>query len=148
MANNLHPGEIRMKLETEETVWMDRKRVTIFALPISFTKYELTATRLVVNQGLINVKEEEIMLYRVRDMSLTQSVFERINNTGTIYITSTDATAPIAHLTHIKDPHKVKTLLSHLVEQCRTKQRVRTTELMDHDTDEDLMDDDNNETTT
>lgn len=142
MDTKMRPGEIRMKLQTEETVWMDRKRLTVFALPISFTRYELTETRLVLNQGLINVKEEEIMLYRVRDVSLTQSFFERLNKTGTVHITSTDATAPVAHLEHIKNPHDVKALLSHLVEDSRTKQRVRTTELMEHDVDGDLIDDD------
>ena len=46
MAEKLHLGEFKIKPETEETVWMDRKRVTIFALPISFTIYRLSPSRI------------------------------------------------------------------------------------------------------
>lgn len=139
MTEKIRPGEIRMKIDMEKEVWMDKKRLTIFALPISFTKYVLTSTRLITEKGLINIQEEEIMLYRVRDITLTQSLFERINKTGTVHITSTDATTPVFTLLHIKNPHDVKNLLIHLVEECRAAQRVRATELMDGDI-EDAMD--------
>ena len=37
MNNNLEAGEFNIELKEEEPVWMDKKRYTIFALPISFT---------------------------------------------------------------------------------------------------------------
>ena len=36
MNNNLEAGEFNIELKEEEPVWMDKKRYTIFALPISF----------------------------------------------------------------------------------------------------------------
>ena len=42
MNNNLEAGEFNIELKEEEPVWMDKKRYTIFALPISFTTYYLT----------------------------------------------------------------------------------------------------------
>ena len=83
-------GEFKVKPEMEEEVWMDRKRVTIFALPISFTKYTISPTRIFIQTGILNTHEEEIALFRVRDISMSQSIFERMNKTGTITITSTD----------------------------------------------------------
>lgn len=121
-------GEFKVNPEMEEAVWVDKKRVSIFALPISFTKYSVTPTRILIQTGILNTQEEEIMLYRVRDTTLSQNLFERINGTGTLIITSTDATTPNVYFKHIKNPHKVKELLTQMVENNRHKNRVRTVE--------------------
>lgn len=137
MAEKLHLGEFKIRPETEETVWLDRKRVTIFALPISFTIYRLSPSRINIQTGLLNTHEEEIMLYRVRDVSYSQGFFERLNRTGTVIVTSTDATAPAVRLEHVKNARDVKELLIQLVEECRRKNRVRTAEVMDENGDGD-----------
>lgn len=131
-----------MKAETEEPVWCDRKRLTVFALPISFTIYTLTESRISIQRGLLNTHEEEIMLFRVRDISYTQSLFERLANTGTVIISSTDATTPVVKLEHVKNAKDVKELLLQLVEQNRKKNRVRTAEVMDDDGNEDGLKED------
>lgn len=142
MSQKLRAGEFKMKAETEEPVWCDRKRLTVFALPISFTIYTLTESRISIQKGLLNTHEEEIMLFRVRDISYTQSLFERLANTGTVIITSTDATTPVVRLEHVKNAKDVKELLLQLVEQNRKKNRVRTAEVMDDDGNEDGSEED------
>lgn len=148
MSQKLRAGEFKMKAETEEPVWCDRKRLTVFALPISFTIYTLTESRISIQRGLLNTREEEIMLFRVRDISYAQSLFERLANTGTVIITSTDATTPVVRLEHVKNAKDVKELLLQLVEQNRKKNRVRTAEVMDDNDDvldEDGLTDENNQ---
>lgn len=148
MSQKLRAGEFKMKAETEEPVWCDRKRLTVFALPISFTIYTLTESRISIQRGLLNTHEEEIMLFRVRDISYTQSLFERLANTGTVIISSTDATTPVVKLEHVKNAKDVKELLLQLVEQNRKKNRVRTAEVMDDNDDvldEDGLTDENNQ---
>lgn len=142
MSQKLRAGEFKMKAETEEPVWCDRKRLTVFALPISFTIYTLTESRISIQRGLLNTHEEEIMLFRVRDISYTQSLFERLANTGTVIISSTDATTPVVKLEHVKNAKDVKELLLQLVEQNRKKNRVRTAEVMDNDGNEDGLEED------
>lgn len=142
MAEKLHLGEFKIRPETEETVWMDRKRVTVFALPISFTIYRLSPSRINIQTGVLNTNEEEVMLYRVRDVSYSQGFFERLNGTGTVIITSTDATAPTVRLEHVKNARDVKELMIQLVEECRRKNRVRTAEVIDEDGCEDASDTD------
>lgn len=51
------------------TVWKDRKR-TFLGLPWSFTRYELTEEKLIIETGLFGRKEEEIRLYRIMDITL------------------------------------------------------------------------------
>ncbi|MBQ6896365.1 MAG: PH domain-containing protein [Oscillospiraceae bacterium] len=123
-------GDIRVALDEEPVIWMDRKRVTIFALPWSFTKYELTPSRLTISTGLINQREEEVRLYRVKDVTYTQSLIERIGGTGTLRIISNDASVPEIHLDHIKNARKVKDVISQSVEIARRENGVRTSELM------------------
>ena len=142
MSQKLRAGEFKMKAETEEPVWCDRKRLTVFALPISFTIYTLTESRISIQRGLLNTHEEEIMLFRVRDISYTQSLFERLANTGTVIISSTDATTSVVKLEHVKNAKDVKELLLQLVEQNRKKNRVRTAEVMDDDGNEDGLEED------
>lgn len=73
------------------------------------------------------------MLYRVRDVSYSQGFFERLSGTGTVIITSTDATTPAIRFEHVKNARDVKELVVQLVEECRRKNRVRTAEVMDED---------------
>lgn len=123
-------GDMAVVLNEEKILWMDRKRVTIFALPWSFTKYQLTPSRLLISIGLINQREDEIRLYRVKDVSYTQSIWERIGNVGTLHVISTDASVPSLELKHIKNARKVKDVLSQAIEVSRRENGVRTSELI------------------
>ena len=49
--------------------WSDRKRI-IFGLPWTFTKYAATDEKLLIRTGVLNVKEEEVRLYRILDLTL------------------------------------------------------------------------------
>ena len=56
-------GEIAVEIATEPLLWKDKKR--IFGLAISFTRYELTESRLLVKTGLLNIHEEELRLFGI-----------------------------------------------------------------------------------
>ena len=57
------------KIENEEVdiIWSDRKRH--LGLPISFTKYSLSEDRLFIKTGFLNLREDEVRLYRILDDS-------------------------------------------------------------------------------
>lgn len=124
----LKNGGFAVSVEQEELLWQDRKR--ILGLPISFTKYQLTPSKLLLNIGLLNVREEEVRLYRVRDLRLTQTLWDRLFGVGTICVESADASMPHVHLRHVREPRKVKEVLSAGVEQCRRRNGIRATEIM------------------
>ena len=56
-------------------LWQDRKRV--FGLPLSFTRYRLSEDRLFTSKGFLNVKDDEVLLYRIRDISTSRSLFQK-----------------------------------------------------------------------
>ena len=124
-------------------IWKDRKRY--FGLPISFTRYALSEDRLFTSVGFLNIKDDEILLYRVRDIDTNRSIFQRIFGVGTVTVMSSDKTMPNLVLKNIKDPIAVKELLHKQVEEMKIKRRVRFGEIMtdaDGDGDIDDLDDD------
>ena len=59
---------------TIEYLWKDRKRY--FGLPLSFTRYSLSEDRLFISVGFLNIKDDEILLYRVRDIDTCRSLWQ------------------------------------------------------------------------
>ena len=117
-----------MALEAITYLWKDRKR--ILGLPITFTRYRLSEDRIFRETGLLNLKEEEVLLYRVRDLELKRSLFQRIFGVGTVCVHSSDKTTPHLDLLNIKHPKEVKELLHRQVEEMKLSRRMRTTELL------------------
>ena len=128
-----------------EYLWQDRKRH--FGLPMSFTRYSLSEDRLFISEGFLNIKDDEILLYRVRDIDTKRSLGQRIFGVGTVTVMSSDKTMPTLTLKNIKDPIFVKELIHQQVEETKIKRRVRFGEVMTTDADgdgiPDDMDDDN-----
>ena len=53
---------------TIEYLWKDRKRH--LGMPLSFTRYQMSEDRLFLSQGFLNIKDDEVLLYRVRDIDM------------------------------------------------------------------------------
>ena len=120
----------------KEIVWSDRKRI-VFGLPWTFTKYILTKEKLLVETGILNKDQEEIRLYRIMDMTLRRSLWQRLFGLGTIHCCTADKSTPDFDILKIKDSERVKNLISDMVEQQREEKRISAREFMvDHEHDE------------
>ena len=122
-------------------LWKDRKRY--FGMPISFTKYALSEDRLFISVGLLNIKDDEILLYRVRDIDTSRSLWQRLFGVGTVTVLSSDKSMPNLVLKNIKNPVEVKELIHTQVEEMKIRRRVRFGEIMGEGigVDDDLADD-------
>lgn len=119
---------------TIEYLWKDRKRY--FGLPLSFTRYALSEDRLFISVGLLNIKDDEVLLYRVRDIDTERSLFQRLFGVGTVTVMSSDKTQPVLVLKNIKDPVMVKEIIHKQVEEMKIKRRVRVGEIMGNEIDD------------
>ena len=126
---------------TVEYLWKDRKRY--FGLPLSFTRYSLSDDRLFISVGFLNIKDDEILLYRVRDIDTSRSLWQRIFGVGTVTVISSDKTMPTLVLQNVKDPIFVKELIHKQVEEMKIRRRVRLGEIMGNALDDDDAFDDN-----
>ena len=125
---------------TIEYLWKDRKRY--LGLPLSFTRYKLSEDRLFLSVGFLNIKDDEILLYRVRDINTSRTLWQRIFGVGTITVMSSDKSTPTLVLKNVKDPIFVKELLHKQVEEMKIKRRVRFGEIMTTNADDDDGQDD------
>ena len=119
---------------TIEYLWKDRKRY--FGLPLSFTRYALSEDRLFVSVGLLNIKDDEVLLYRVRDIDTERTLFQRLFGVGTIIVMSSDKSMPNLVLKNIKDPVMVKEIIHKQVEEMKIRRRVRVGEIMGNEIDD------------
>jgi uncharacterized membrane protein YdbT with pleckstrin-like domain len=108
-------------------LWQERKR-NFLGLPWTFTKYRLDEDRLYINTGFLNTTEDEIRLYRVTDVTLKRSLWQRIFGMGTIHCDSSDVTMQNFDIRNVKHPKQVKDMISKLVDECRLRNRVFTSE--------------------
>ncbi len=125
---------------TIEYVWKDRKR--FLGMPLSFTRYAMSEDRLFTSVGFFSIKDDEVLLYRVRDIATKRNLWQRMFGVGTVTVISSDKTMPTLVLKNIKDPIGVKELLHEQVEEMKLKRRVRVGEIMgaDDGSDDDLDD--------
>ena len=130
-----------------EYIWKDRRRS--LGLPLSFTRYSLTEDRFFLETGFFNIHSEEVLLYRVRDISLERKLGQRIFGVGSIKLVSSDKSSPEVIIKNIKHPVEIKELIHKQVEEMKTKRRMRFGEISgdfalgdDNDLDDDGMDDD------
>lgn len=95
----------------EETIWQGGpSRFT--ALKRSFTeRYLVTNQRLKIDYGLLNRQTEEIELFRVQDLSVERSMFDRMFGVGNIIIHSGDSTGAATVLYDVQDAEAVKDLI-------------------------------------
>ena len=103
-------------------LWIDKKRY--FGLPISFTTYALSEDRLFEDRGLIISHHNEILLYRVRDISVSRSLWQRLFGVGTIRIYSADSSTAVLRIINVKQPMVVKELIHCYVEQIKEDKNV------------------------
>ena len=124
-------------MESIQYIWKDRKR--ILGMPITFTRYRLSDDRLFCEKGFLNIRQDEVLLYRVRDLQLNLSLGQRIFGVGTICVVSSDKSVPHLDLVNVKNPRQVKELIHRSVEEAKDARRMRTMEIMGGEgTDEEL----------
>jgi uncharacterized membrane protein YdbT with pleckstrin-like domain len=123
-----------------DLLWYDKKRY--MGMPISFTRYSLSSDRLFLSTGFLTIRDEEILLYRVKDLNTKRTLWQRLFGVGTITVASSDKSMPLLEITNVKDPVYVKELIHENVEVAKRKHRVRHSEISgDFDPHDDFDDD-------
>ena len=129
-----------MAFKGKQFIWKDRRRR--MGMPLSFTRYALSEDRLFLSVGFFSVKDDELLLYRVRDITTRRSLWQRLFGMGTVTVISSDKSQPTLVLKNIKRPLEVKEMIHQQVEEMKMKRRVRVGEIMGGDfADDDEFDD-------
>ena len=92
--------------------------------------YRLSTQRLFLVRGLVSRRIEELELFRVRDIQVAQSVWQRILKFGRMTVFSTDASAPKFEMQGVPHPLKIKDAIRVHFRIARLRERVRPTEFI------------------
>ena len=117
--------------EDTKILWKDRKRWC--GLPWSFTRYYLVekpgaGIKLFSSIGLFSTYTEEVNLYRITDISVEQTLSNKIWGTGTIVLHCDVDSSDEIRLIRVNQPLKVRAMIADLIERERVKKGHRISE--------------------
>lgn len=113
--------------DEDAIVFKERKRWLFFGLPFTFTKYTISPSVLTIDKGLFSTVEDDCYMYKIQDVKLNRSFFEKIFKLGTITCYTGDITNPELTLVHIKHAKDIKAYLLKQSEIARLKRRTINT---------------------
>lgn len=102
----------------------ERKRWVFLGLPFTFTVYTIKENGITINTGFLNKQEDDCYMYKVQDVTLKTSFFERMFGLGTIVCHTGDTTNPKLVLEHIKNTKAIKEFIWEQSEISRRKRRT------------------------
>lgn len=123
--------EATTKIGVNNELMRERKRWGFFGIPWTFTKYILTEKKIIIQRGLLRSTENEILMYRVTDMEMTRTLFQKMFGIGTLTVYSHDKTNPTLEVKNIKHVREFKDTLSDAVEKDRIRMKMRQSEIVD-----------------
>ena len=108
-------------------VYQERKRLLFFGLPWTFTKYTVTPSLLTIDRGFLNTVQDDCYMYKIQDVKLNKSIWERLFKLATIICYTGDVTHPEIRLEHIKNADAIKAYILKTSEEARIKRRTLNT---------------------
>lgn len=104
--------------------YVERKRTLFLGLPICFTKYSISDEKVNIKTGFLNIVEDDAYMYKIQDVRLKRSFFERIIGLGTVVCYTGDVTHPELKMIHIKNAEAIKDFIMQASEEARIKRRT------------------------
>jgi membrane protein YdbS with pleckstrin-like domain len=99
--------------------------VLIFpALWVKRHRYRVTNSRIDTREGILNIKDGTVWLWKVDDVQLNRTIIDRILAVGTITVFSSDATSPKLQLRSLPNPTEVYTELKRRVDIAKRQRGV------------------------
>lgn len=103
---------------------VEKKRWLFLGLPFTFTKYIIKEDMITMDTGVFTKVENDCYMYKVQDVELTSSFWERIVGLGTIICYTGDTTHPKLIIEHIRNSKAIKDFILKESEEARLKRRT------------------------
>ena len=117
---------------------VEKKRLTLFGLPWTFTTYKISEDILTIDSGLFNKQENDCYMYKIVDVKLKSTVWQRMSALGDVICYTGDTTDPELILKNIKHSKETKDYILKHSEEARL--RRRTLNMLNIGTDADMGD--------
>ena len=96
-------------------------------LLVRMLRYELSSQRFRVTSGVLSRRTDDLELFRVKDTTFTQTLFQRLFGLATIVMATSDESSPVAVIASIPAcrAKELREQIRNLVEDLRDRKRVR-----------------------
>ncbi len=120
-----------MAVAKDNIIIKERKRLLFLGLPFTFTTYTLTDKMLIIKTGFLNTTEDEVKLYRIVDMTVRRSLWQRMVGLGSLEVNSKDQSSGNFEIKNIKHVKEFRAYLTEYLEKDRSSRGMRGAEMID-----------------
>ena len=104
--------------------YSERGRWLLFGLPWTFTKYEIRDNDFTIIKGFFSIRENDCYMYKISDVEITRSFFQRLAGLSTIILYTSDVTDRTIVMKNIKHGKEIKDFLLQASEDARLRRRT------------------------
>ena len=102
----------------------ERKRWLFLGLPWTFTIYTVKDDMITIDKGFLNKQQDDCYMYKVQDVELIRSFWERMVGLGTVRCFTGDTTDKELQIKHVRHAKQIKDFIFDASEKARIKRRT------------------------
>ncbi|SCY16097.1 PH domain-containing protein [Lachnospiraceae bacterium XPB1003] len=102
----------------------ERKRWLFLGLPWTFTIYTVKDDMITIDKGFLNKQQDDCYMYKVQDVELIRSIWERMVGLGTVRCFTGDTTDKELLIKHVRHAKEIKDFIFDASEKARIKRRT------------------------
>ncbi len=99
-------------------------RLLLFGIPWPFKHYEIYENELIITSGFLSIKEDDCFMYKITDVELSRSLFQRMAGLSTITLFTSDVTDKTIIMKNIKHGREIKDFINQESERARLRRRT------------------------
>ena len=125
MSKISNPAQNEASLTAKgELQYSEYGRLLLFGIPWPFKKYELYDNEMTIISGFFNIKEDDCFMYKITDVELSRSLFQRMAGLSTITLFTSDVTDKTIVMKNIKHGKEIKDFINQESEKARLRRRT------------------------
>ncbi len=102
----------------------ERKRWLFLGLPWTFTVYTVKDDMITIDRGFLSKQQDDCYMYKVQDVELVRSFWERMVGLGTVRCFTGDTTDKELQIKHVRHAKEIKDFIFDASEKARIKRRT------------------------
>jgi uncharacterized membrane protein YdbT with pleckstrin-like domain len=91
--------------------------------------YRITSERVIITQGVLSKRTDQLELYRVKDTTLLEPFWLRLVSLGNVLLTTSDRITPELQITAVPEAAELREQLRRHIERLRTLKGIREMDL-------------------